>query len=282
MKFKVLFLISIAVLISSCSVEDDFMCINSFDCENGFECINGICIEQQNGVPDADNAVVQDESVNDSSQNDNAAVNDTEKNDTEKQDDAKPDTETPDEPDNVVIPDENTGDPDIYSPDETADNDLSDDLSDEVSDTESDETPDVDNNTGITCGTLTCGAHSYCDDTSGTPKCVCESFYQDMDNNGTCLESCSLYECNDTAWGAANFCDIKNGAPTCDCETFAGYTGTHCTECRSGFHAGGFGYEDECFDDTCEEATDTFHGWLDCWEGEVCQDTFGYAECVVP
>jgi len=79
----------------------------------------------------------------------------------------------------------------------------------------------TDNNTAVTCSTLTCGSNAHCEE----------------------------------------------------------YTGTHCTECRSGYHQGGFGYEDECFEDNCEEAQDTFHGWLDCWSWEECRDTFGYAEC---
>ena len=192
--------------------------------------------------------------------------------------------------------DENTdlSDEALAESDEATD-DLSDDLSDEVltesevSDTESettadenetpDETPDIDNNTAATCSTLTCGANAHCEDYTGTAECVCDSFYQDEDNNGTCLETCILFDCNDMAWGASNNCSIINGAPVCSCDYFAGYTGTHCTECRSGYHQGGWGYEDECFEDNCEEATDTFHGWLDCWGSQECRDTFGYAEC---
>jgi hypothetical protein len=274
MNFKLLISsLFLLTLFISCTVEDELGCINNFDCLPGFSCIDGVCIDN-GAATDKDSFTSPDESTVDNSQNDNSVTPD------ENKDEATDDL----------------SDEALAESDETTD-DLSDDLSDEVltesevSDTESEttadenETPDEmpdetpDENTAVTCSTLTCGSNAHCEDYTGTAECVCDSFYQDEDGNGTCLETCILFDCNDMAWGASNDCSIINGAPVCDCDYFAGYTGTHCTECRSGYHVGGFGYEDECFEDNCEEATDTFHGWLDCWGGQECRDTFGYAEC---
>ncbi len=274
MNFKLLISsLFLLTLFISCTVEDELGCINNFDCLPGFSCIDGVCIDN-GAATDKDSFTSPDESTVDNSQNDNSVTPD------ENKDEATDDL----------------SDEALAESDETTD-DLSDDLSDEVltesevSDTESEttadenETPDEmpdetpDENTAVTCSTLTCGSNAHCEDYTGTAECVCDSFYQDENGDGNCLETCILFDCNDTAWGASNDCSIINGAPVCDCDYFAGYTGTHCTECRSGYHVGGFGYEDECFEDNCEEATDNFHGWLDCWSWEECRDTFGYAEC---
>ncbi len=284
MNFKLLISsLFLLTLFISCTVEDEPGCINNFDCLPGFSCIDGVCIDNETTVPDKASSNPDTEATDGN---------------TDKTDDNTVDDNLSDDlSDEVLTESEATDDlsDEALAESDEATDDLSDDLSDEVltesevSDTESettadenetpDETPDIDNNTAVTCSTLTCGANAHCEDYTGTAECVCDSFYQDEDNNGTCLETCILFDCNDTAWGASNDCSIINGAPVCDCDYFAGYTGTHCTECRSGYHAGGFGYEDECFEDNCEEAEDTFHGWLDCWSFEECRDTFGYAEC---
>ncbi|HSW61380.1 MAG TPA: hypothetical protein VLJ60_11300 [bacterium] len=279
MKLKLITILSVlSFSFLSCTVEDEIECVNSFDCLPGFSCIDGVCVDPDGIISDADNTTLNDESIPDNDQNDNSISNDSNTPDEETNDNSIPDQETVDESvtdiengDNTAIPDETTDE----TTDETVDETTADE--NETPDEMPDET--TDENTAVTCSTLTCGSNAHCEDYTGTAECVCDSFYQDEDNNGTCLETCILFDCNDMAWGASNDCSIINGAPVCDCDYFAGYTGTHCTECRSGYHVGGFGYEDECFEDNCEEATDTFHGWLDCWGGQECRDTFGYAEC---
>jgi hypothetical protein len=280
MNFKLLISsLFLLTLFISCTIEDELGCINNFDCLPGFSCIDGVCIDN-GAATDKDSLTSPDESTVDNSQNDNSVTPDENKDEATDENTDLSDDISDDLSDEALAESDETTD---EVTDETTD-DLSDDLSDEVL-TESEETPDEmpdetpDENTAVTCSTLTCGSNAHCEDYTGTAECVCDSFYQDEDGNGTCLETCILFDCNDMAWGASNDCSIINGAPVCDCDYFAGYTGTHCTECRSGYHVGGFGYEDECFEDNCEEATDNFHGWLDCWSWEECRDTFGYAEC---
>lgn len=280
MNFK--FLISIFFLsffFIACTVKDEIECVNSFDCPAGYSCIDAVCMDQQEVVSDSGNTPDTQESISDNSQNDNSTSTDNNTTDKETNDNTVSDQETSDKSelnDNSTVPDEAVDNNE--NPDETPDS-ATDATPDEIPDETTDETPDIDNSTAITCSTLTCGTNAHCEDYTGTAKCVCDSFYQDEDNNGTCLETCTLFDCNETAWGAFNNCSIINGAPVCSCDSFAGYTGNHCTECRSDYHAGGFGYEDECFEDNCEEAQDNFHGWLDCWGSQECRDNFGYAEC---
>ncbi len=193
--------------------------------------------------------------------------------------------ETPDE---VTIPDE-TVDEDInITPDETVDTDTlqpdNNEFPDEnITDADSTNLPDEDTNqtdTEIndadaisTCAesTLNCGLNAHCDDTGGTPTCVCDSGYQDADGNGNCNPTCATsgINCNEPYGGT---CFINsNGYAQCQCKT--GYTSSYCNVCDYDYVRGDFPCEDQCFEDTCWNATDSMCGWLSCSYFD-CQDSF--------
>jgi hypothetical protein len=68
-----------------------------------------------------------------------------------------------------------------------------------------------------------CGQHARCDDSSGTAQCVCESGYQDRDDDGSCKPACDSHSCP-----AHSTCDDSSGTVSCTCG--AGYTGTDCSQ----------------------------------------------------
>jgi len=298
-----LLIVVFSVFISSCVVEDSAQCITSLDCEMGQICVEGLCVEGQVGEPDnsttPDNNTTQpdnnttnpdtvddsDQSDEESGQSDESEVSDETSDETvdetldetqDTEDDSDQSDEESDQSDESEVSDE-TSDETVDEPvDETVD-----ETPDETVDEAVDEGSDEDTAVPLTCATagLTCGSNSHCDDGDGTPKCVCDTNYQDKDSNGTCLVSCSLWDCNESAFGAMNTCSDSSGVATCSCDPFDGYTGTHCDQCSYGYHLGGSFHDNECFEDNCEEAEDPFHGWLDCWGSQTCVETFGSAEC---
>jgi len=130
---------------------------------------------------------------------------------------------------------------------------------------------DNDNNTSClqncSLADLDCGAHGYCEDDSGLALCKCNQGYtgsscqycaggyQDNDDNGSCLESCSLA---DLDCGQHSQCKDSSGSAVCDCDL--GYAGDECQNCATGFHLEG----DVCLPDSA---------W--CGNGHV----EGYEEC---
>jgi len=275
-----LFLLSVSMLITSCAIEDEAQCITTLDCAAGMICVDGFCVEDQGGTPD--NSAITDNFTQPDDNQDYSDQSDMSNDLSDQSDESEVSDETVDEVADETVDTADDSDQSDQSDDLSDDlSDQSDDQSDQSDESEmSDETPDEDTAEPLTCATagLTCGSNSHCDDSSGTPKCVCDTNYQDEDNNGTCLVSCNLWDCNESASNAFNKCTIDNGVATCHCDPFEGYQGTHCEQCSYGYHEGGFGYEDECYEDTCSEAEDPWHGWLDCWPDDCVDGVFG-AEC---
>jgi hypothetical protein len=129
------------------------------------------------------------------------------------------------------------------------------------------------------CGTagLNCGPWGACDDDLGIAECVCDtghagslcgicdSGYQDYDDNGTCLPTCAAsgLDCDQ------GFCSDSGGTAVCLCTT--GFGGTECDECAAG-------YQDNDFDGVC--TPDCAGAGITCAGNGTCDDSSGEALCV--
>ncbi|MEM9696240.1 MAG: hypothetical protein AAGA56_27085 [Myxococcota bacterium] len=112
---------------------------------------------------------------------------------------------------------------------------------------------------GDSCATTTCPGNRVCDESSGSPECICAPGYegtectscaenfQGNDGNGTCEPACIPSSCN-----LAGMCSDVTGSLVCDCDP--GYAGEECETC-----AAGYGRDDE---ETCQ------------WEGAITNGTF--------
>lgn len=125
------------------------------------------------------------------------------------------------------------------------------------------------------CSALDCGARGTCDDTTD-PTCICETgwdgsrcqycaggYHFDGDD---CVEDvpCEADTCN-----FHGLCDDTTGVPVCFV-CHAGYTGSACEECASGYHQLPNG---QCVqDETCEEEDPCLHA-------DQCNDSSGAALC---
>ncbi len=76
-----------------------------------------------------------------------------------------------------------------------------------------------------TCTAGSCGPGYDCDDSTGVISCVCTS------------GSCTAIDCTNNPCGTHGTCDVSTGAVRCTCE--AGYQGSTCSACATGFHADG-------------------------------------------
>ncbi len=134
-----------------------------------------------------------------------------------------------------------------------------------------------------------CGAHGTCLDLASGSVCTCDvgwagstcdtcyAGYHD-DGAGGCMldQQCAAGSCS--GHGA---CDDTTGSVACTCD--AGYSGTFCDLCASGFHrAAGTGSCDA--DQVCSSATCSGHGTCTVASGETtcaCDTGFAGADCSV-
>lgn len=84
------------------------------------------------------------------------------------------------------------------------------------------------------CNGIDCGNGGSCDDSGASPVCNCAGGFQDNDNDLTCDAACvgDGSSCSDHGT-----CADSTGAIACTCD--AGYTGTLCDACDTGFVADG-------------------------------------------
>lgn len=156
-----------------------------------------------------------------------------------------------------------------------------------------------------TCDDGLCGAHGTCDDSSGTPVCICDAGYRGADctrcaagyiNNGAgvCVDASNMdgepdagdsgdegesdagaevpteLGCDDPDFSCGDHgtCVEVGDQATCECDT--GYSGVTCQRCASGF-------QDNDGDGTCEENCAT--AGLDCGDHGACDDASGITTC---
>ncbi|MBN2495033.1 MAG: hypothetical protein JXR96_10615 [Deltaproteobacteria bacterium] len=131
---------------------------------------------------------------------------------------------------------------------------------------------------GCAMGTLDCGEHGRCADSSGEVHCVCDAGYtgpeclecdtgfQDHDEDGTCLPDCELAALGCEPGGV---CEDAGGEAVCICDP--AYTGADCGTCAGG-------YQDRDADGLCLPDCDT--AGIECGDHGSCSDASGMARCV--
>ena len=125
---------------------------------------------------------------------------------------------------------------------------------------------------------LDCSNHGSCSDSGGVAVCVCEDGYagqhcaacadgyQDNNQNGTCLPTCTTMALDCSNHGS---CSDSDGVAVCVCED--GYAGQHCAACANG-------YQDNDQDGTCRPSCTNVV--MDCSGHGHCSDISGYAVCM--
>ncbi len=125
----------------------------------------------------------------------------------------------------------------------------------------------------LACSDTSCSGHGSCEDSTGTAICTCDvghtgtacatcsSGYQDNDGNGACALACDPSTCN-----GHGGCSDTSGTRICTCA--AGYTGTFCGTCASG-------YQDNDNNGSCTLACDG----STCNGHGTCADTSGTRVC---
>lgn len=125
-----------------------------------------------------------------------------------------------------------------------------------------------------------CNGNGSCDDSSGAPVCICENGWTGTNCDACATDyhlfsgNCVLNEqCVATSCSGNGSCQIVDGLVDCDCT--AGYTGTYCDLCATGFHLDVV--SGNCV--TNEACVDTSVPSADCNSNGTCNDTTGLVIC---